>query len=48
MLDEMFQRNASKLAIFLEHENSCTFFRFTFRATLFFLLMNALVYEIDC
>ena len=48
MLDEMFQRNASKFAIFLEYENPCSFFRFSFRATLFFPLMNALVYvDID-
>ena len=36
MLDEMFQRNASKFAILLEYENPCSFFRFSFRATLFF------------
>ena len=44
MLDEMLQRNASKFAILLEYENPCSFFRFSFRATLFFPLMNALVY----
>ena len=30
MLDEMFQRNASKFAIFLEYENPRNFFRFSF------------------
>ena len=35
-LDEMFQRNASKFAILLEYEISCSFFRFSFHATLFF------------
>ena len=44
MLDEMPKWNASKLAIFLEYENPHVFFRFSFRATLFFPLMNALVY----
>ena len=44
MLDEMFQQNASKFAIFLEYENPRSFFHFSFRATLVFLLMNALVY----
>ena len=44
MLDEMSQRNASKFAIFLEHENPCSFFRFSFRATLIFFPPNALVY----
>ena len=39
MLDEMFQRNASKFAIHLEYENPHSFFRFSFRAsTLFFPL----------
>ena len=48
MLDEMFQQNASKFAIFLENENSHSLFRFSFRATLFSPLMNALVYvDID-
>ena len=36
MLDEMFQQNASKFAIFLEYENLRSYFRFSFRATLFF------------
>ena len=36
MLDEMFQQNASKFAIFLEYENPRSFFHFPFRATLFF------------
>ena len=44
MLDEMFQQNASKFAILLEYENPRSFFRFSFRATLFFPLMNSLVY----
>ena len=35
MLDEMFQQNASKFAIFLKYENLDSFF-FLFRATLFF------------
>ena len=48
MLDEMFQRNASKFAILLEYENPHRIFHFSFRATLFFPLMNALVYvDID-
>ena len=48
MLDEMTQQNASKFAIFY---NLCTytktqscFFHFSFRATLSFPLINALVY----
>ena len=32
------QRNASKFAIFMEKENPCSFFRFSFRATLSFTL----------
>ena len=36
VLDEKFQWNASKFAILLEYENPCSFFRFSFRATLFF------------
>ena len=44
MLDEMLQRNASNIFIFLEYENPCSFFRFSFPATLFFLLINAQVY----
>ena len=44
MLDEMFQQNASNLALFLEYENLRSFFHFSFRATLFFPLMNAPVY----
>ena len=43
MLDEMLQQNTSKFAIFLEYENPLSFFRFSFCATLFFPLMNALV-----
>ena len=31
-------------AMFMEKENSCSFFRFSFRATLNFPPMNALVY----
>ena len=47
-LNKMFQRNASKFAIFYVSENPCTFFRFSFRANLYFYLMNALVYvDID-
>ena len=34
----------SKFVILLEYENPCRFFRFSFHATLFFPLMNALVY----
>ena len=30
------QRNASKFAIFIDKENPCSFFRFSFRATLCF------------
>ena len=44
MLDEMFLRNASKFTIFLEYQNPGSLFHFSFRATLFFPLMNALVY----
>ena len=36
MLDEMFQQNTSKSAILLEYENPCSFFCFSFCATLFF------------
>ena len=43
-LNEMFQQNASKFAIFYVSENTCSFFRFSFRATLYFCLINALVY----
>ena len=44
LLDEKFQRNASKFAIFYIYENPSSFFRFSFRATLYIYLMNALVY----
>ena len=45
MLDEMFQGNASKFAIIFEYENPHSFFfRFLFRATLIFSLMNANVF----
>ena len=40
-LNEMFQRNASKLAILYIQENPHSFFRFSFHTT---LLMNALVF----
>ena len=44
-LNEMFQQNALKFAIFYVYENKCSF---SFRATLYFYLMNALVYvDID-
>ena len=36
MLDEKFQGNASKFAIFLENENLHSFFHFSFLATVFF------------
>ena len=39
-LNEMFQRNASKFAIFYVSENPCSFFRFSFHATLYFYLMS--------
>ena len=43
-LNEMFQQNASKFAIFYVEENPPrSFFRFSFRATLFFPLINILV-----
>ena len=42
-LNKMFQRNASKFSIFYVYENPRSFFRFSFRATLYFYLMNALV-----
>ena len=32
------QRNASKFAMFMEKENPCSFFRFSFRATFIFPL----------
>ena len=44
--DEKFHWNASKFAILLEYENPCSFFRFSFRATLFFSLMNAVPWSI--
>ena len=48
MLDEKFQQNASNFAIFYINENPKLFFHFSFGATLFFPLMNALVYvDID-
>ena len=37
------QQNASN-AIFIEKENPCSFFHFSFRASLNFYFMNALVY----
>ena len=43
-LNKMFQPNASKFAIFYVPETPCSFFRFSFRTTLYFYLMNALVY----
>ena len=51
-LNEMFQPNASKFAIFYIYENLAktliSFFRFSFHATLFFSLMNALLHgDID-
>ena len=36
MIDEVFQQNASKFAIFLEYKNPHSFFHFSFRATLLF------------
>ena len=39
MLNEMFRRNASKFAIFLEYKNPDSFFRFSFCATLFYFLL---------
>ena len=47
MLDKMAWRNASKFTIFLEYENPCicSLFRFSFCATLFFPLMNVLVWH---
>ena len=42
MLDEMFQRNTSKFAIFLEYENHIGFF--SYHANSLFSLMTALVY----
>ena len=47
-LNFLFQRNASKFAIFIEKENPHSFFCFSFRAILSFYFMNALVYvDID-
>ena len=40
----LFRQNASKFALFLERENPCSIFHFSFQATLSFTLMNALVY----
>ena len=41
VLNEMFQRNASKFAIFYVYENPGSFFRFSFCATLgFYVLPN--------
>ena len=46
--NKIFQRNASKFAIFYVLENTNRFFRFSFHETLYFYLMNALVYvDID-
>ena len=49
MLDEMTRRSASKFAIFYVYENPKLLFPFfSFRVTLLFSLMNALVYvDID-
>ena len=48
MLDEMTKQNASKFALFLEYKKTTRFFRFSFHATLFFPLINAVVYvDID-
>ena len=48
MLDEKFQRNTSKFAIFYIYENLKWLFRFSFLTTLYFSIMNALVYvDID-
>ena len=44
MLNEMTRRNASKFAIFYIYENPKLLFHFSFRATLLFPLINALVY----
>ena len=44
VLDKKFQRNASEFAIFYIYKNPKLHFLFSFRATLFFLLMNAPVY----
>ena len=46
MLDEMTQQNASKFVILLEYENLPSFFRLSFRASLIFSEMNALVYVV--
>ena len=45
MLDEMTKQNASKLATFLEYEKKThvVYCHFSFLATLFFPLMNAMV-----
>ena len=46
LLDEMFQQNASKLAIILEYENPCSFF--IIPCYFIFYPMKALVYvDID-
>ena len=44
MLDEKFQRNVSKFAIFYIYENPKLFFLFFFFCYLIFPLMNVLVY----
>ena len=44
MLDEMFQQNALKFAIFLEYENPCSISSLFISCYLFFPLMNALIY----
>ena len=44
MLDEMALWKDSKFAILLEYENPRSFFHYFFCATLFFSLMNALVF----
>ena len=45
VLDEKFQRNASKFAIFYIYVNPKLLFCLLFHATLLFSLMNALVYD---
>ena len=45
VLNFLTPQNASKLAIHIEKENLCSFFRFSFPAILHFYIMNSLVYN---
>ena len=47
-LNFLTKRNASKFAMFMEKENPCSFFHFSFQVTLSLTFINALIYvDID-